>query len=245
MKKVLAVIVMLFIVPLNGFALEKLTGATCPFEPYYGPDMKELGPFIKLTKMAFKEAGYDLTVEIKPWARCVKEAKEGKFDILVGVWYNEERSKWMAFSNPMLDNEVGFYKRKGSDLTFSGYPDLKAKNVKIGTVRNYVNPKGFDDAKLFIEPANDDITNMRKLLKGRIDLVLVDRLIAKHLVQKEMKDRVDELVWIATLQKNPLMNGILKTTKRDWKTIHMKFNEGVDSLKSKGLVSEVLNEYGL
>ncbi len=164
--------------------------------------------------------------------------------VLIGVWHNAEREKWLAFSEPMMDNEVGFYKKKGDPIAFTDYAALKAKNVKIGTVRGYVNPKGFDEAQLNVEEAKDDLTNMRKLLKGRLQLVVIDKQIGAYMVKTDMPESADAIEWVATLQRQPLMNGILKNAKGDWQKRLAEFNKGLDIIKQNGALEKILKDHG-
>ena len=211
------------------------------FEPYYGESMHDYGPVIKIVQLAFHEAGYDSEVQFHPWARIIKQGKIGECDVIVAVWFSKEREGWMAFSAPILENEIGFYKRKNDNLMFVSYADLKKKNVVIGTVHDYVNPEGFAKAGIKTEEVTEDSQNIRKLLGKRIRLVLVDKQIGAYLLNKEGKEQDAE--WLVTLQKKPLYIGIMKNTNKDWKKLTDDFNKGLYILKNKGIVAQVLREY--
>jgi len=228
----------------SSFAKEPLIAATCDFEPYFGEKLEKNGPITEITVAAFKEAGYDVTVNFFPWARVMKEAKESRFDVLIGVWHNKDREKLMAFTDPMVDNEIGFYKRKGDSITFTGYQDLKSHRIKVGNVRGYATPKGFDEAGLNVDLVKDDLTNIKKLVKGRLQLILIDKQVGMHLIKIDMPDRMDEIEWLVTLEAMPLMNGIIKPNKKNWQTILNDFNKGLSILKSKGVVTDILKKHG-
>jgi len=227
----------------SSYANEKLLIYTNNYEPYYGEKLKDLGPVTKIIVLALKEVGYDTEVKFRPWARCVKEGQEGECDMLIGVWFNAERESWMAFTEAMLDNEIGFYKRKNDNLVFKDYNDLKEKNVVVGTVRGYINPEGFIQAGIKTEEVTEDLLNMRKLVGDRIRLALVDRFLGIHLLKNEGTDNAVE--WLATLQKIPLRNGIMKNAKGDWKKKLDDFNRGLAILKSKGVLEQILKEANL
>jgi len=223
------------------YANEKILIYTSNYEPYYGEKMAEMGPVVKLTILAFKEAGYDAEVRFRPWARVLKEGENGECDVIVGVWYNTGRESWMALTDALIDNENGFYKRKNDELVFVDYADLKAKNVVIGTVRGYIDPEGFLQAGLKTEVVTEDLQNMRKLAAGHIRLALTDRVLGAYLLQKEGKG--DEVEWLVTLQKIPLRNGIIKNSKGDWEKKLAGFNRGLAFLKSTGIVEQVTKDY--
>lgn len=244
MKKLLGLVIiaeLIFTFP--SYAKEKLLIYTNNYEPYYGENMTDFGPVMKITRLAFKEAGYDVEVKFRPWARVIKEGQAGECDVIAAVWFNTGRESWMALSDAMLENEVGFYKRKNDSLVFKDYADLKAKGVVIGTVRGYISPKGVGKAGLKTEEVTEDIQNMRKLVNNRIRLALVDKQLGAYLMKKTGGE--NDVKWLVTLQKIPLRNGIMKNAKGDWEKRLHDFNKGLAILKSKGVIAQVLKEHHL
>jgi len=198
----LAIIFGLICVPPSD-ANEKVLIFSSNYEPYYGEQMADFGPVAKLTLLAFAETGYDAEVVFRPWARALKEGEAGKCDVLLGGWFDTEWENWMALTDAMLDNEVGFYKRKDDDVAFKDYADLKAKKVVIGTVQGYINPDGFLAADLMTEQVTEDLQVMRMLVANRIRLALVDKYLGRYLLKKE--GRENEIEWLTTLQIIPFV----------------------------------------
>ena len=75
---------------------KKVTLATDPWPPYYGPDLENQGYFTEISRAAFQRAGYQLVVEFVPWKRALKMAKTGKYDGVLGAFYNDERTQWFT-----------------------------------------------------------------------------------------------------------------------------------------------------
>jgi polar amino acid transport system substrate-binding protein len=232
---------LLFSFPLS--ANEKLQIYTNNYEPYYGEALADFGPVIEITRQAFKETGYDIEVSFRPWERVIQEGRNGECDVIAGVWFNTGRESWMALSDAMLINEIGFYKRKNDDLVFIDYPDLKAKNVVIGTVRGYIGPEGFNQAGLQTEEVTEDMLNLRKLVNNHIRLALMDKQLGADLLKKMGAE--NDIEWLVTLQKIPLRNGILKTDRGDWRKRLEDFNKGLTLLKNKGIIEQVLKKHHL
>src|SRR3546814_17680884 len=69
-----------------------------------------------------------------------------------------------------------------SDLTT--LDDLHA--LSIAVVRGYTNTREFDarvaDRRLTVEPAIDDLTNLRKLASGRVRLAVLDAAVIGYLL---------------------------------------------------------------
>jgi polar amino acid transport system substrate-binding protein len=223
-------------------ANEKILIYTNNYEPYYGEDMPDSGPVLKITRLAFRETGYEVDVRFKPWARAISEGEKGECDVIAGVWFNTGREGWMALTDPILENEIGFYKRKNDDLVFKNYADLKAKGVVIGIVRSYINPEGFDQWGLRVEEVADDVLNIRKLMHQRIRLVLVDRQVGAFLLKKEGLAE-NGMEWLVTLQKIGLCNAVMKNAQGDWKKKRDDFNKGLEILKRKGVIQEILKAH--
>ncbi len=223
------------------YANEKVLIYTSDYEPYYGEKMTDFGPVAKITVLALKEAGYDSEIKLRPWARCLKKAQIGKCDILIAVWYSAKRENWMAFTDPILVNENGIYKRKSDNLVFTNCNELiKNNNVVVGSVRGYVLPECFRQEGLVVENVTTDLMNMRKLVAGRIRLALVDKYVGFHLLKNEGME--NEIEWLATLVENPLRIGIMKNAKGDWKTRLENFNKALAKLKSRGDVEKILKQ---
>ncbi|GAK54371.1 probable amino acid ABC transporter, periplasmic component [Candidatus Moduliflexus flocculans] len=221
-------------------ANEKIIALTNDYEPYYGEKLPDFGPIIKITRLVFQEVGYDFEVAFVPWARAVAEAEAGACDMLIGVWFNTGREDWEALSEPMLENEIGFYKRKGDPLVFTDYAALKAENAVVGTVRGYINPEGLTQSGITIEEVKEDRQNIEKLVNDRIRVAVVDRQLGAYLAQKLGKEQ--EIEWLATLQRIPLRNGFIKNAKGDWQKKMDDFNRGLAILKEKGVIEQILKE---
>ncbi len=230
--------------PSNATAEEKLRAIACNFEPYYGESMKNQGPVSEITCRAFQAIGYAVDIKFVPWARALLEAEQGDHDVIVGLWYSTERAKWIAFSDVVLENELGFYKKKGDPIIFTDYAALKAQRTKIGIVRGYVNPEGFDEAQMVVEMVKDDILNMRKLAYDRIQLVMIDKQVGAYMVRTHMPNYINSIEWLVTLQKQPMLTGIVKNSKTDWQKRLADFNKGLGMIKQNGTLEKILKEHG-
>jgi polar amino acid transport system substrate-binding protein len=121
----------------------------------------------------------------------------------------------------------------------------KLKGHTIGTVRGYANPLNFEAAHLQTEEVGNDITNLRKLDKARIDLALVDKALAKHLIKQEWPDGNNNLVWLEPpVQTMPLFVGISRYNP-DFGKILSNFNKGLGDIKRSGEYDKILRRLPL
>ena len=217
---------------------------TVDYSPFYGPNLPDEGPITEIVATAFKNVGYEVDVKYVPWARAVADAKAGKADGLHGAWYAEEREQWFVYSDKLPGNEIVLFKRKGTEpQAFTGYADLKP--YKIGVVRGYVNPPEFDSADLRTEEANSDKLNLTKLAKGRVDLILVDRAIAKHVIANELAEYKDALEAVDPPLKIEHLYMLISKQTADYQTKIDDFNKGLKALTAEGGVDEIMKRHNL
>ena len=206
--------------------------AATEYPPYYGKDLENHGFMTELVVEAFARVDYDVTVKFLPWKRALESTKTGKHDGLFTVWYREEREEWFVFSDPLPANELGFYKRKDRDISYQNYDDLKP--FSIGVVRGYASPPGFDDAGLKTSLANDDEQNLRKLQKGRVDLVLIDKITGKFQIDSKLSSEQGELEWIEPPLHVDIQYLVISKKIADYEATLRDFNKGLAEIDADG-----------
>lgn len=175
-------------------AASDLNLAATEWPPFYGSELPDNGFMTEIVVEAFDRAGYGTDVSFLPWKRAFEGTRDGKYDALFTMWYRKEREEHFIFSDPLPSNELVFLVRAGEDGTFDGYDGLKGKT--IGVVRGYAAPPGFEEAKLKVSEARDDEENLRKLLRGRVDMALTDRIVAQHIINTKMADDAEGFGWM-------------------------------------------------
>ena len=165
------------------------------FPPYTSATLKNAGTACAITRAALDRVGLSMVLQFRPWARAMVELQQGQWDGVIGAWHSPEREAFMAFPHPLgITNRIGFMARAGLPLDVSDLNRLGG--LKIGVVRDYANPPAFDQARLQRDEAFDDLSNLRKLLAGRIDLALIDKGVAFHLMRTQLPESTKALVWL-------------------------------------------------
>lgn len=213
------------------------------YPPYFASDLPEYGTLSAIARAAFKASGHELTIVFRPWARVMKEVEAGEHDGVVAVWYKAERESFLTYSAPLVDTQVGFYGRTLHPIDVSNLKALQGRT--IGTVRGYANPLNFEAAQLKHEDVTDDISNLRKLLAGRVDLIVIERALAHWLIQKEMPSARNEIGWLTPpLQTMPLYVGIA-LKRPDSKALLNDFNRGLAEIQRNGEYARILKRLPL
>jgi len=227
----------LFVKPLNLVTFE--------YPPYEYTQNAELkGMAVDIVKLVFKEMEQPITIEVLPWARAISYIKEGKRDAIFTAFKNPQREKFADYSTVLIPQVVSLFVRKDFSLEYNG--DLnKISDVRIGVVRKVSYGKLFDKAvsdKLLkkIEPVNDGTQNFRRLLSGRIDVVVSNTDGAFFILnQLNQAHNISELS--PKLQAVPSYMAFSK--KRNLLEIRDKFDFILNKLKKDGTYRKIIESY--
>jgi len=170
MKLFVAILCMVFSLQ----AKDKVHFITEVFPPYQITDDEKLtgGISVEIVRELQKNLGESSQIKFYPWARGYKLAKNKKNYALFSTLRTKEREKQFKWVGPIATMKLVFFKRADSTLELKTFED--AKNVrKIGVTYNVGNyeilkDKGFKN--LDILKSGTDEVNIKKLVRGRIDL---------------------------------------------------------------------------
>jgi len=252
MRKAFLVILFSLIFSSVIYAGQTVTLATLEWEPYIGPNMDNNGYVHEIVVEAYKRSGIKVDIRFLPWARAVKTAETGKRDGLFPEYYDESRLENFVFSDSFPGGPVGLYKRKDNKISFAVDPQkkqteaLKAlKQYRFGVVRGYVNTKEFDNADFLTKDiANSDETNLKKLFKGRIDFIFIDKYVAKHIIVRKYPHFLSELDFMEPpLEIKPLYIAFSKKAKNYQQKLNA-FNMGLKILRETGMLDQIIEKHG-
>ncbi|EHZ7341230.1 transporter substrate-binding domain-containing protein [Vibrio vulnificus] len=241
MNKLLFVVTTLLLSFLSHAAI--ITAAQDPWAPFVQQNNANPGISVEIVIEAFKTQGHDVDFKIMPWTRALNEVKDGRVDVLVATWFTQERTSYLNYSQPYLENSLKFIKRNGDGFEYNGMDSLSGKNV--GIIRNYGYGDEFLKATNFNKPeANDLVANAKKLLAKRIDLTLEDELVAKATLSGAGMKLSDFDFTNNALSVNPLhvTSGLANAKNGE---IIEAFNKGLAEIKANGTFDKILMKYGI
>lgn len=167
---------LLFIVILASnsvYSEEKLKLMTEIFPPFqYQEDDKMTGIAIDIVQAIQNELNDKTKIKLYPWSRGVKIASKKKNFAVFSMLKTPEREPKYKWIGPLTSMKMVFFKKTGTKLVVRSMEDAKRVN-KVGVTRNVGNhqmmkSKGFTNLDVLQEGADEQ--NIKKLLKGRIDL---------------------------------------------------------------------------
>ncbi len=234
-------------------AVEIVELATLDWPPYIGRELPDNGPVHSIVSQALARAGLSLRAEFRPWARAVEIARQGRMAGLFPEYLADERQADFLFSDPFPGGPIVLYRRAGEDLDFVADPMEEPEKAlrglsaqRFGVVRGYANTMAFDAADYLLkEEATSDEINLKKLAYDRVDLVVIDQLVAKHLLDGPLQEYAEQL--------EPMLPPL------EYKTLHVAFsrahprgaayceafNRGLAAMRADGSLQALLQRHGL
>lgn len=229
--------------PHSSFAGEKITLATLNWEPFFGESLQGEGVFSSIVRTAFHRAGYELEVQFTPWKRALETAKNGGFSGLLGAYHNREREEYFFYTDPIMQSEEVFVEKRGSDISFAELDELK--QYSIGTIRGFSFSPELIRQGFQIEEASTDLPNIRKLLAGRVNLIIIEKHRFRYLLNQydefgSLKNAFHILT--PSFHVYDLYCTISKLRSEGEKVIS-DFNEALQGMKEDGTYNRILSEF--
>jgi polar amino acid transport system substrate-binding protein len=232
-----------FSIPL---AASEIEVATIDWKPYSGRDLPNYGFTSEIVSKAFGRSGLGVKFTFLPWKRARQETETGKIDVLSPAYFSAERAQIYAVSEPYAWSTLVFCKKEGKDITYKELKDLKP--YKIGVVMGYVNSPEFDQADyLQKDLASSDLLNLKKLLGGRVDLIVIDKFVAADLLTKnpKLKATPDDIVFLSPPVAVHPIHAMISKTVPEYAQKMEAFNCGLKEIIKDGTVEKIIKKHGL
>jgi polar amino acid transport system substrate-binding protein len=219
-----------------------LTAAIGEYPPYTSAGDAEARLAEELVIASYQAVGYQVNLRRVPWKRAYEEVKSGKSDITFPWIKTPERDKFFLYSNEFLVTQEVFLYHVDANFSWSNLDDLKS--YKIGATQGYAHVKLFQEAGVPIQVALDDLLNIDKLLKHRIDAFPIGEKVASYHLSassSEFKEKIS--VHHLPLFKN--QNFVLagKAIPKRSKILLEKFNQGLAIIKQNGQFEKIMDKY--
>lgn len=217
------------------------------YPPYsYSENGEAKGIYVDVLKKIFEKIeGYEVKFQMLPWKRCIKLIKNGNNVAFFPPYYSEEREAWIAFSEPILQEQTIVFGKAEKLKGKSKWPeDFFNHTIGLNAGFNHetLGGKKFASAvKMGMikvsEGKNNDI-NMKKLEKDRLDFYINDKLI--------------DISNYPNIQRGPVVKdnwGYLGFTKNDFnfsEYLHdfkIKFNDAVKKTKETDEIQKIIDSY--
>lgn len=164
--------------------------STLDWPPYTGSDLPSGGATTQVVRVAFEKAGFKTDVAYRPWKRAIDMAKDGKDGVIAYFpGYHCRHQEGFIASDPIGNGPLGFAENVAAPISWESLDSIGEQQLKIGTVLGYANTDEFDQKVgtgwILAVPSNDDLTNLKKLVRKRIDAAVIDKFVLEYLKATE------------------------------------------------------------
>jgi len=221
-----------------------------PFE-YASPEGKSIGSDTEVIEHVLRRMGYAPDMKLQPWKRVETSGERGELAAVYSIIKTPEREKFFYFSDPISTSRTVFFKKKSLSLHWKSFDDLKAMRVATGA--GYAYPEPFMDAvkqKKFKSAeetfgATPELTNLRNLLLGRVDLAICEVSVCQYLIKTHAPE-------FDGIDYSPNVIGSVLTMhlgfSKKWlnaEGLTKEFNAELAKFSAAGLRKKIFDKYGV
>nr|WP_314524268.1 transporter substrate-binding domain-containing protein [uncultured Pseudomonas sp.] len=223
---------------------EKLRLVADAWPPFTDATLVNGGLATDIVSTALARAGYASDFEQVPWARALLGVGEGRYDVLVNAWYNEERTRIGQFSAEYLLNRVRFLKRKDAAIEFNNLQQLHT--YPIAVVRGYAYSQVFDDdASLQKVPVHSFAMAVRMLAADRVKLTLEDEFVARYYLSRESAKVRNSVEFLPKPLSENSLHILVSLKNPRHEQIVAGFDREIAAMKADGSYARLFKQHGM
>lgn len=159
--------------------------ATGEFAPYASESRADKGVALNIVRRAFELAGHKVEFHFLPWSRAQLETKAGLWDASAHWGASAERRRDFLLSDNILTEQWQIVHRKSLALQWTQLSDLRP--YTLGVIRDYTYTPEFwaliGSKALRSDNTPNDLAGLRKMIRGRIDAMPMERNVACDLLK--------------------------------------------------------------
>ena len=225
-------------------AAQKLRLVFDIWPPFTDDTLVNGGLATDIVTTALARAGYASGYEQVPWARALLGVGEGRYDVLVNAWYNEDRTKMGQFSGEYLVNRIRFLKRKDTPLEYSSLEQLHTYPVAV--VRGYAYSQAFDaDTALQKVPVHNFAMGVRMLAADRVKLTLEDEYVARYYLARESSKVRSAVEFLPKPLSENSLHILVSLKNPQHAQIVAGFDRAIAAMKADGSYDKLLRQHGM
>jgi polar amino acid transport system substrate-binding protein len=201
---------------------------------------KEGGFLLEITREAFKRVGYTVKVDFQPWPRALAAVMDGTSEALLGAQRTDERAAKMEYTNPIGHSDMVFFALKKNNIAFNGFDSLKKYSIGV-TKGNNVTPE-FEAAGMKKDDSPDQLTNLKKLLAERVQLIIEKRAVVLDAVHTKFPESEGAVVALDPPIKTMHFHNAFSKKSPSHELLASEFNKGLDLITKDGTLKAIMSK---
>lgn len=223
---------------------EKLRLVADAWPPFTDASMEQGGLATAIVKAALERAGFTSDFEQVPWARALMGVGDGRYDVLVNAWYNDERTRIGQFSAGYLINRIRFLKRKDAPIEFNDLQQLHG--YPIAVVRGYAYSAAFDeDESLQKIPVHGFAMAVRMVAASRVKLTLEDEYVARYYLARESPKVRNAVEFLPKSLSENSLHILVSLKNPQHEQIVAGFDREIAAMKADGSYERLMKQHGM
>lgn len=204
------------------------------------------GVAVELARTIFGRMDVELIFRNAPWQRALTRIAKGSADIIPMISPTPERSRYMAFTDPVYTDELLLVTAAGRHAErrcqWRERDALRGKT--IGMTRDYEYGPAWSrlmrERWLRIRRANNDLNHLKQALSGRVDLSLQYHSFLHSGLARTEVSRAEVRICSPAVEQAPLHFGISRKSPLARRVD--EFNRVLETMKVDGTYREILGD---
>lgn len=210
----------------------RLAGDLWP--PYVDASLPGGGVATAVVTAALTRAGYPCEFQQVPWARAVQGIGDGRYDVLVTVWYNDDRTRIGEHSVGYMANRILFWRQRGASVNFDGSLD-DLSDYPIAVARGYAYSPAFTrHNELLKVPVKNFAMATEMLAAGRVALALEDERVGRYVLERQPAAIQAQVEALPTPLAETDLRILVSLKTPDHGSIVKGFNQAIADMRADG-----------
>lgn len=217
-----------------------------PWLVAHDPDREKVtdGAAIHLLRELFARTQVEFEFSNVPWQRALVKLEEGEADMMPLIARTAERDRYMVFTDPLYTDELLFVASVMNGVSCEWTHSGALAGKTVGTVRDYqygeMWTKLSRERNFVVIPANDDLTNLKKVATGRLDYTVQYLSFLRSSLTGEQINREQLTVCQRPVEKIPLRLGISRKSPLAGRVD--EFNRTLRAMRADGSYRKILGD---
>jgi len=194
---------------------------------------------IQLVEEALERAGVRTATSIVEWTEVIPGMLEKKFDGSAAIWHTTQRESFLLFSEAYLENRLVLVGPRGSDVSATRLSDLAGKRIAVVESYAYGDTVDKTTGPDYVTGLSDTV-NLRKVLRGDVDYMLVDDLLIRNLIQYQGDEARRHLEVGKTALIRRTLHFAVREDLYESASIIASFNDAIKKMLADGTYNDIL-----
>jgi len=219
---------------------ETIRLASLDWPPYIGPELAEQGYAAAVVREAYRREGIEISLDFLPWQRVLASVASGEVHGYFPEYDSPRLQSSYLVSSPFPGGRLGFFSLFGRNIAWKNLRDLAS--YRIAVVRGYINTEEFDAAHyLKKEFTSTDLSSIRMLAAGRVDLAVMDENVGRYLMASLRPSEQRGLDFLKKTLGEKTLHVCFARGRSDSERLREAFDRGIASMIEDGTLNTLRN----